>query len=123
MITVSSINELNAAKEALEKLKEEYPALFEKFIEMINLTRALEFKYHYMGCLLMNEDPSECSPNFVYGSVLRLYKRELNQLKEDPNIEVLKQMFFEFKGIGYANLCLLGLDKNPESLVGPSIIK
>ncbi|WP_075980207.1 hypothetical protein [Bacillus massilinigeriensis] len=124
MITVSSINELNTAKEALENLKENYPILFEKFIDMINLTRALEFKYYYMGCLLMDEEPNECSPNFVCDSVLRLYNRELKHLKEDPNIHILKQIFSDYENtIGYANLCLLGLDKNPESLVGPSIMK
>lgn len=124
MITVSSINELTTAKQALKDLKKDYPSLFEKFTDMVNLTRALEFKYYYMGRLLMDEDPSECSPHYVYHSVLRVYKRELKKLKEDPNFRNLRTLFFKYRnGIGYANLCLLGLDKNPETLVGPSVMK
>jgi hypothetical protein len=123
MITLSSIDELKATKEALEKLKKDYPNLFEKLLDMVNLTRAFLFKYQYMGCLIMDEDLGQCTPNFVYGSVLRLYKKELEKLKYDHDSQVLKQFFSEFKQIGYAKISLLVLGKTPESLVGASSIR
>ncbi|MDQ6595626.1 MULTISPECIES: hypothetical protein [Bacillus] len=123
MITLSSLDELTEAKEVLATLKKEYPGLFEKFQDMINLTRAFQFKYHYMGCLIMGEDPGEHTPKFVYGSVLRLYKRELQKLVTDADIEVLKQMFTDFKSIGYSKISQLILGHEPESLVGSSSIQ
>ncbi|WP_251551548.1 hypothetical protein [Neobacillus muris] len=123
MIALSSIVELNAAKDVLNDVKKEYPELFEKFLDVVNLTRALHLKYQYMGCLLMDEDSRGCTPEFVYGSVLRLYKMELQCLKNDPDFKVLKDIFVEFGSIGYPKLCLLGLGRNPDSLVGPMLIK
>jgi hypothetical protein len=123
MITLSSIDELKATKQALEKLKKDYPSLFEKLLYMVNLTRALDFKYHYMGSLIMDEDPGQYAPNFVYGSVLRLYKKELQKIKEDHDSQVLKQTFSEFRKTGYAKISLLVLGETPESLVGASSIR
>lgn len=123
MITLSSIDELKATKEAIEKLKKDYPNLFEKLLEIVNLTRAFQFKYQYMGCLIMNEDPGQNAPNFVYGSVLRLYKKELQKLKDAQDSEVLKQIFSEFRNTGYAKISLLILGMKPESLVGSSSIR
>jgi hypothetical protein len=123
MITLSSIDELKAAKNAIEKLKGDYPNLFEKLLDLVNLTRAFQFKYHYMGCLIMDEDPGQYTPNFVYGSVLRLYKKELQKIKDDNDSEVLKQIFSEFRHTGYAKLSQLVLGMTPESLVGPSSIR
>jgi mRNA-degrading endonuclease RelE of RelBE toxin-antitoxin system len=123
MITLSSIDELKAANEALEKFQKDYPNLFKKLLDIVNLTRAFQFKYQYMGCLIMNEDPGQDSPNFVYSSVLRLYKKELQKLKDDQNSQVLKQTFSEIKNIGYAKISLLVSGMTPESLVGASSIK
>ncbi|WML49512.1 hypothetical protein RCG23_05855 [Neobacillus sp. PS3-34] len=123
MITLSSIDELKATKEAIEKLKKDYPNLFEKLLDIVNLTRAFQFKYQYMGCLIMNEDPGQNAPNFVYGSVLRLYKKELQKLKDAQDSEVLKQIFSEFRNTGYAKISLLILGMKPESLVGSSSIR
>ncbi|TDL66228.1 hypothetical protein QNH48_02070 [Neobacillus sp. YX16] len=123
MITLSSIDELRATKDALEKLKKDYPNLFEKLLDMVNLTRAFQFKYNYMGCLFMDEDPGQYTPNFVYGSVLRLYKKELQKLKDDHESQVLKQTFSEFRNTGYAKISLLVLGMSPESLVGASSIR
>lgn len=123
MITLSSHDELKATKEALENLKKSYPDLFEKLVDVVNLTRALQFKYQYMGCLIMDEDPSYYAPNFVQGSVLRLYKKEVQKLKEDRDSHILKQTFTEFKETGYSNISLLVLGLTPESLVGATIIQ
>lgn len=123
MITLSSINELNDTKVALEKLKKDYPDLFQKLLDMVFLTRAFQFKYHYLGCLIMNEDPGPNTPKFANGSVLKVYKRELQKLKDDLDFPVLKQTFSEYKSTGYSKISQLVLGTTPESLVGASIIK
>lgn len=123
MITLSSHDELKETKEALDTLKKSYPDLFEKLVDVVNLTRALQFKYQYMGCLIMDEDPSYYAPNFVQGSVLRLYKKEVQKLKEDLDCHVLKQTFNDFRETGYAKISQLILGTTPESLTGASIIQ
>ncbi|XRG78782.1 hypothetical protein V5E38_00220 [Rossellomorea sp. GAMAL-10_SWC] len=123
MITLSSIDELKTTKETLEKLKFEYPNLFEKLLYMVNLTRAFQFKYHFLGCLIMDEDPSQYTPKFVEDSVLNLYKKELKNLLNDPDFQELKRTFSENKNTGYSKISLLALDMKPESLLGSSSIK
>lgn len=123
MITLSSIDELKNTKETLEKLKFEYPNLFEKLLYMVNLTRAFQFKYHFLGCLIMDEDPSQYTPKFVEDSVLKLYKKELKNLLNDPDFQELKRTFSENKNTGYSKISLLALDMKPESLLGSSSIK
>ncbi|MCP3738150.1 hypothetical protein [Rossellomorea sp. BNER] len=123
MITLTSLDELKATKEALEKLKKLHPSLFEKLFHVVNLTRALQFKYQYMGCILMDEDPGNNFPIFVQASILRLYKQELQKLKEDPECDALKQTFATFRHTGYEKISLLVLGETPESLVGASYIK
>ncbi|PLT33427.1 hypothetical protein [Bacillus sp. V5-8f] len=123
MITITSHDELKETKQAIDNLKNSYPGLFEKLVDVVNLTRALQFKYQYMGCLIMDEDPSHCAPNFVQGSVLRLYKKEVQKLKEDMDASVLKETLNNFRETGYANISLLILGMTPESLVGASIIQ
>jgi hypothetical protein len=120
--TVSSIDELKATNNAIANFKKDYPKLFETLLEMVNLTRAFHFKYHFMGCLIMEEDPGESTPN-VYGSVLRLYKKEMQKLKDDKDFQVLQQLFSDFRGTSYPKICLLVLGMTPESLVGLSYIK
>jgi hypothetical protein len=123
VITLSSQDELKATKDALDSLKASYPDLFEKLVDVINLTRALQFKYHYMGCLITGEDPGNHAPNFVQGSVLRLYKKEMQKLKDNLDFHVVKNTFTEFRNISYAKICLLALGETPESLTGASIVK
>ncbi|WP_077210910.1 hypothetical protein [Bacillus dakarensis] len=123
MITLSSINELEATQEALKKMKKAYPALFRKWLDMVFLTRALQFKYHYLGCLIMNEDPGQYTPGFVHESVLNLYKNELQKLKDDQDFHIIQSIFSQFKDSGYAQISLLAMGMDPESLIGPSHIK
>jgi hypothetical protein len=123
MITLSSHDQLRATKGALENFQNSFPGLFEKLVDVVSLTRALQFKYQYMGCLLMDEDAGYHAPNFVQRSVLRLYKRELQSLKDDQNFKALKQILSDNKEIGYAKISQLVLGTAPESLLGASIIK
>lgn len=122
MITLCSQDELKSAQTALNQLEESRPELFEKFMDVINLTRAMQLKYQYMGCLIMNEEPGNAEPQFVTGSVIRLYKKEMQKLKDDKDIHELREVFIEFKHTGYARLSLLALGRTPESLAGSSAI-
>ncbi|QQZ11575.1 hypothetical protein I5776_16445 [Heyndrickxia vini] len=123
MLTLSSLEEIQAAKESLGKLQTTYPSLFDKLVHVVNLTRAFQFKYHYMGCIVMDEDPSYYSPNFVQGSVIRLYKKEVQLLKDDENFHIVEQIFADYKRIGYAKISLLIQGSSPESLMGAPVIQ
>ena len=120
MVTLSSIGELAAAKNAVEELKNKYPRLYEELLELVYLTKALHFKYEYMGSLLMDENPSEYAPHFAHDCVLRLYEGEIKKLKNDADFPALKQTFARFEHTGYAKICLLVQGIPPESLVGTS---
>lgn len=121
--TLCSMEKLTEAKKAIAQLERMYPALFEKWVHLSNLTRSLQVKYQYMGCLIMDEDPFDCLPNIPHGSVLRLYKREVQLVKNDADIHALKQLFTAFKNTGYAKISLLAIGRTPESLIGASSIK
>ncbi|MFF2501208.1 hypothetical protein [Peribacillus sp. NPDC058075] len=123
MITLSSVDELMATEAALEKIKYSYPELFDKLLHVVALTRALQFKYQFMGTLLMDENPNEYTPEFVMPSVIGLYIEEVQKLKDDPNIQALLQTLSQNKNIGYAKISMLVLGKSPESLLGASSIK
>ncbi|MBO1513027.1 hypothetical protein [Metabacillus bambusae] len=123
MITISSHDELMATEEAVKQLKRDFPQLFDKLLHVVNLTRAFQFKFQYMGCLIMDEEVHNCTPNFVYGSVLRLYKKELQKLVNDMDSQVIKDFLAENKSIGYAKISLLLLGHKAESLVGSSSIQ
>jgi hypothetical protein len=118
-----SLDELTATKKTLDNLKRDYPELFKKFLHMVHLTRAFQFKYQYFGCLFMDEDANAFSPRLVPQSILNLYYAELEKLKKDPKVNVLTQIFSDFGSNGYSRICLLLLGSSLESLVGPSIIK
>lgn len=123
MITLSNVDELQASEAALEQIKYSYPELFNKLLHVVALTRALQFKYQFMGTLIMEENPNEYTPEFVMPSIIELYIEEVQKLKDDPNIQVLLQTFSQSKNIGYAKISMLVLGKSPESLLGASCIK
>ena len=123
MITFSSSEQLVKAKQALDSSKSAHPLTFEKLIHIINLTRTLQFKYHYMGSLLMNEDSSQYYPSLVPASVLDLYQQEIQKFKDMPDSEEVLKLFAAYQSIGYAKLSLLVLGKSPESLLGALVIK
>ncbi|USK70861.1 hypothetical protein [Peribacillus asahii] len=123
MVTLSSVDELQTTEEALEKIKDSYPELFKKLLHVVGLTRAFQFKYQYMGCLIMDEDASEFTPEFVMPSVISLYKEEVQKLKDDQNIHILQKTFADYETIGYAKISMLVLGQSPESLLGASYIK
>ncbi|MDN4527375.1 hypothetical protein [Fictibacillus fluitans] len=122
MITLCSHEELKKAKEALENIERSCPDLYEKWVHIINLTRALQFKYQYMGALIMNENCRRYAPEFCQGSVIRLYKSELAKLTSDENIDTLRNMISTFNNADFAKISLLAIGRSPESLMGTSAI-
>lgn len=123
MVTLSSVDELQTAEKEVENIKNSYPELFKKILHVVGLTRAFQFKYQYMGCLIMEENPNDYAPEFVMPSVISLYKAEIQKLKDDPSIHILRRTFANYESIGYAKVSMLVLGQSPESLIGASYIK
>ncbi|GGD01950.1 hypothetical protein [Pontibacillus salipaludis] len=121
MIKAASLKQLREVKGDLEALQATEQELFQQFIHVIQLTRQLQLRYDYMGCLLQQEDPSQCAPDFIEESVLNLYQHEINTLKKHPQIHNLESILVHYQRIGYTKISLLALGESPESLVGPSI--
>lgn len=111
------------AKSAIEELKATKPTLYKRFVHIIHLTRQMQFKFQYMGCLIMDEDPSKFRPKFLDDYVLIVYQNEIEKLKADNQVLELKQLLAVYKMVGYAKLCELVMGKNPEVLVGPAIVR
>jgi hypothetical protein len=123
MVTLSSVDELQMAEIELEKIKDSYPELFKKLLHVVGLTRAFQFRYQYMGSLIMDEDERAFTPEFVMPTVISLYQAEIRKLKEDPNIHILQRTFASYESIGYAKVSMLVLGQSPDSLIGASYIK
>ncbi|MGG3572456.1 hypothetical protein ABES25_00720 [Bacillus gobiensis] len=123
-MTIASMSDLQTTKLAVEEFKTAYPDLFDRFVHLIHLTRQLQFKFHYMGCLLLNVNPDKYSPKCIDEFVIDLYKKELSGLKNARGFSVLKQLLAEnYQEIGYANICKLALGEAPKSLIGASVVK
>ncbi len=122
MIALANHHDILATKEALDVFKLEHPSLFDQLLHVVSLTRQLHFKYHYMGNLLMNEDPTIYQP-LVKESVMKLYLKEIQMLKDNDRNGVVQTLLAESRHHGYAKISLLILGKSPESLIGAAIIK
>lgn len=123
MLTASSYNQLKNAQIAIEKLNITKPSIYIKFINIIKLTRQLQFGYQYMGSLIMDEDPGKFNPKFQDDYVLSVYYREIEMLKTDKKFLDLKQMLKTYKQLSYANISKLALGENPAALVGPTLVR
>ena len=123
MIMTSSFNELMQAKHAIEELKTEKPVVYKKFAHIIHLTYQLQFKFQYMGSLIMDEDSTKHCPKVQDDYVLNVYQTEIKKLKADDEVLNLKQLLAEYKQLGYAKLSDLVMGKNPEVLVGPAVVR
>lgn len=122
MIITSSYHELKNAQAAIENLKETTPPIYRKFLNIIHLTRQLQYGYQYMGSLLMDEDPDQFQPNFQDDYVMSIYRQEIEKLKADKRFPELKQLLLSYKHISYANISKLALGEKPAALVGPAVV-
>ncbi|WP_337019879.1 hypothetical protein, partial [Oceanobacillus massiliensis] len=82
----------------------------------------LQFKYQYMGCLIMDEEPGKFCPDIQADYVVNVYQQEIEKLKADSKIVELKKFLSEYSQIGYRNLCRLVIGENPRVLVGPQVV-
>ncbi|WP_423800609.1 hypothetical protein [Neobacillus sp. SAB-20_R2A] len=122
MLVSSDYDELKDAQMAIANLHTTKPSIYEKFINIIQLTRQLQYGYQYMGALLMDEEPSEFEPQFQDEYVLSIYHKEIEKLKDDERFPELKQLLNSYKQLSYANISKLALGENPSALVGTTII-
>jgi hypothetical protein len=123
MLTTSSYNQLKNAQIAIEKLNVTKPSIYRKFINIIKLTRQLQFGYQYMGSLIMDEDQVKFNTMFQDDYVLSVYFREIENLKTDKKFLDLKQLLKTYKQLSYANISKLALGENPTALVGPTLVR
>jgi len=123
MLVASSYTELIKAQIAIENLNEAKPTLYEKFMNIINLTKQFQFGYQFMGSLIMDEDARKFQPKPLNEYVLSVYLREIEKLKSDNKFFELKQLLNTYKKISYSNLSRLALGENPKELVGPTLIR
>ncbi|MEH7374484.1 MULTISPECIES: hypothetical protein [Bacillaceae] len=122
MLVSANYNELKDAKIAIVNLSATKPSIYDKLLNIIELTRQLNYGYEYMGSLLMDEDSSQFKPIAKDDYVLSVYHREIEKLKKDPKFFELKQLLKEYRQVSYANISKLVLGKNPRELVGPTVI-
>ncbi|TCP29718.1 hypothetical protein EV207_1089 [Scopulibacillus darangshiensis] len=118
MIVLSSLDELNAANSEVGTLKLEYPDLFEKLLHAVNLTRQLQLKYDYLGCMLTDDIPGQYAPVNIPDSVADMYHLEIMKAKNHNEFYAAKQLFFKSKDIGFANISMLILGRSPEQVKG-----
>ncbi|SEH43727.1 hypothetical protein SAMN05192559_101391 [Halobacillus karajensis] len=123
MLKLASLDELYEAKRDLEEVSRRYPDVYETLTHVVSFTRQLQIKYGYMGALLMEEDLASTYPEFVKGSILSLYKKEVDKLKNHEDFPVVKEVLDQYRDIGDAKLFLLILGAKPELLKGSTIIK
>ncbi|PLS02222.1 hypothetical protein [Neobacillus cucumis] len=122
MLVSANYEDLIDAKMAIEHLSETKPSIYHMFLNIIELTRKLNFGYQYMGALLMDEDPSEFKPVGQDDYVLSVYQEEIEKLKKDEKFSELKQLLKEYEQVSYANISKLALGNPPRELAGPTVI-
>ncbi|MGD6816406.1 hypothetical protein [Metabacillus sp. 84] len=121
MVAASNMEDLQMLQAELEKMKDGYPELFSKWIHLVNLTRQLQFKHHFMGSMLLDEKPGRYYPSTAEKSVLTLYKEEVQKLKMEPEFPVLRKLLSQYHETGFSKISRLSLGHPPESLVGVTI--
>src|SRR5699024_12857850 len=99
------------------------PALNKKYDNINQLTYQIQFKFQYIGSLIMDEYPTKHCPKVQDDYVLNVYQTEIKKLKADDEVLNLKQLLAEYKQLGYAKLSDLVMGKNPEILVGPAVVR
>lgn len=123
MIAEPCYQELIHAKRAIDYLHSTKPALYNKFFNLIQLTRQLQYGYQYMGALIMDEESTKCCPTAQDDYVLSIYLKEIEKVKADNKFEELKSVLASYKKITYTNISKLVLGDNPSSLVGPIVVR
>lgn len=122
MLVSANYEDLIDAQMAIENLGETRPSIYQMFINIIELTRQLNYGYQYMGALLMDEDPSEFKPAGQDDYILSVYQQEIEKLKRNEKFCELKQLLKEYEQVSYTNISKLALGNPPKELAGPTVI-
>ncbi|GAB2570537.1 hypothetical protein [Gracilibacillus alcaliphilus] len=118
----ASLNNLYQAESELRRLSRNYIGLYERLKHVVSLTRQLQIPYKYLGEVLVKGEAAT-PPPFIRDSVLELYLGEVQQLKEDEDIDQLLRMLNESEQISYSQVFLLVLGAKPEFIQVNTIIK
>ncbi|AZU60568.1 hypothetical protein [Neobacillus mesonae] len=122
MLVSANYDDLKNAKLAIENLSVTDPSIYQMFLNIVELTRQLNYGFQYMGALLMDEDPSEFQPMDQDDYVLSIYHREIKNLKDHSKFSDLKRFLKEYHQLSYANISKLAMGQNPKELAGPTVI-
>ncbi|WP_082234893.1 hypothetical protein [Halobacillus massiliensis] len=120
---MAGLNDVRKAKEDIEELRSNNEDLYEQLTHVVSLTRQMQLKYGYMGSLLMDEELPEYKPKFVRDSILDLYQKEVQQLKEHEDINEVKELLRRNSKVGESKIFLLILGAKPELIQGSTFIK
>ncbi|GAA0323282.1 MULTISPECIES: hypothetical protein [Oceanobacillus] len=117
-----NINSLYLIEEELDQLQRDYRELYEHLQHIVSLTRQLQIPYKYLGELLVrNEEATK--PPFIRESVIHLYQKEVNLLKEQKDFEKLLSILQRLEQVSYSQVFLLVLGAKPELIQVNTIIK
>ncbi|NGP46892.1 hypothetical protein G4V62_18865 [Bacillaceae bacterium SIJ1] len=111
------------AKEDIEALKKEHNDIYQLLLHVASLTRQLQIRYRYLGALLTNTPAAEFEPKFIRSSVLELYQREVQTLKNHPNFDQVQALFKANPTLEFPNIFLLVLGAKPEMVHGSTFMK
>ncbi|SDI09021.1 hypothetical protein SAMN05192534_12110 [Alteribacillus persepolensis] len=123
MITSPSYQELLEVKKAIDELNNTNPAIHQKFLNVIQLTRQMQYGYQFLGCFMMDEEAGDFHPVAQDEYVLSVFHEQVENVKTDRDFHHLQRMLNENKQVSYANICKIALGTNPTSLVGPTLIR
>ncbi|MCT1902902.1 hypothetical protein [Oceanobacillus sojae] len=116
------LNSLYLIEEELDRLQRNYKELYEHLQHLVSLTRQLQIPYKYLGELLTAEEEA-ARPPFIRESVLQLYQKEVNLLKEQKDFEELLAVLQHLEQVSYSQVFLLVLGAKPELIQVNTIIK
>ncbi|MDY0404383.1 hypothetical protein P5G51_002190 [Virgibacillus sp. 179-BFC.A HS] len=119
---MTSFQKISQVKKVIDDIKANKPTIYSKFINIVQLTRQLQYRFQYMGALILEEEAKKYEPAHQNAYVMRLYMQEINKFKEDENAWVIQNLLADYKELGYATISRLALGTNPRILIGPVVI-
>lgn len=123
---VNEMDELTQCKLDLKTLREESPQLYEQLEYIASLTRQLSIHYKYLGLLMFsnnNEAIKNNRPILIRDSVLELYEREVEKVKQNNEFKFVNEMILKFQFVAYSQIFLIVLGAEPSFVFNNTIIK
>lgn len=120
MVISISISDVIQVQGELMQIQNEQPKLYQRLVELVQLTRQLSVDYQYFGKQLIGKSSHESAE--VPYHIIELYKREIDAFKENQESASVLEFFSANEGIGFRAICKLILGVKPEKLVGPEVL-